>query len=150
MGRCVVMVGLPYPGPSDVELTETIKHIENISSSFLVGHDKSSSSKYDDECKLQPGFDILRKCNKGGREYYENLCMKAVNQSIGRAIRHVNDYAAMLLVDSRYAHTSSNRSFSCPTDKLPQWIKTRLTCAQNYGEVHRLLHQFLKLNKQMH
>lgn len=67
MGRCVVMVGLPYPGPSDVELTETIKHIENISSSFLVGHDKSSSSKYDDECKLQPRFDILRKYNKGGQ-----------------------------------------------------------------------------------
>ncbi|KAF0927648.1 hypothetical protein E2562_035498 [Oryza meyeriana var. granulata] len=135
MGRCVVMVGLPYPSPSDVELTETIKHIENISNSVLVGDGNSSSSKYDDECKLQPGFDILRKCNKGGQEYYENLCMKAVNQSIGRAIRHVNDYAAMLLVDSRYAHTSSNRSSSCPTDKLPQWIKTRLTCAQNYGEV---------------
>ncbi|XP_040380068.1 ATP-dependent DNA helicase DDX11 isoform X2 [Oryza brachyantha] len=149
MGRCVVMVGLPYPSPSDVELTETIKHIENISNSVLVGDD-NSSSKYDDECKLQPGFDILRKCNKGGREYYENLCMKAVNQSIGRAIRHVNDYAAMLLVDSRYAHNSSNKNSSCPTDKLPQWIKTRLTRAQNYGEVHRLLHQFFKLNKQIH
>uniref|UniRef100_A0A0E0PJ32 Helicase ATP-binding domain-containing protein n=1 Tax=Oryza rufipogon TaxID=4529 RepID=A0A0E0PJ32_ORYRU len=134
MGRCVVMVGLPYPSPSDVELTETIKYIENISKPVLVGGDNSSSSKYDDECKLQPGFDILRKCNKGGREYYENLCMKAVNQSIGRAIRHANDYAAMLLVDSRYAHTSSNRSSSSPTDKLPQWIKTRLACAQNYGE----------------
>uniref|UniRef100_A0A0D9ZVU2 Helicase ATP-binding domain-containing protein n=2 Tax=Oryza TaxID=4527 RepID=A0A0D9ZVU2_9ORYZ len=150
MGRCVVMVGLPYPSPSDVELTETIKYIENISKPVLVGGDNSSSSKYDDECKLQPGFDILRKCNKGGREYYENLCMKAVNQSIGRAIRHANDYAAMLLVDSRYAHTSSNRSSSSPTDKLPQWIKTRLACAQNYGEVHRLLHQFFKLNRQTH
>uniref|UniRef100_A0A0D9WE08 Helicase ATP-binding domain-containing protein n=1 Tax=Leersia perrieri TaxID=77586 RepID=A0A0D9WE08_9ORYZ len=136
MGRCVVMVGLPYPSPSDVELMETIKHIDYISNSVLVGDDSSSSSRYDDECKLQPGFDVLMKCNKGGREYYENLCMKAVNQSIGRAIRHVNDYAAMLLVDSRYAHTSSNRSSSCPTDKLPQWIKTRLTCAQNYGEKH--------------
>ncbi|KAL6865252.1 hypothetical protein ACP4OV_016403 [Aristida adscensionis] len=146
MGRCVVMVGLPYPSPSDVELIETIKHIENISSSFLVVGDKASSNKYDDECELQPGYDILRKCNKGGREYYENLCMKAVNQSIGRAIRHINDYAAMLLVDSRYAKTSS-RSFSCPTDKLPQWIKAQLTCAQNYGEVHRSLHQFFKFNK---
>ncbi|KAL5202435.1 hypothetical protein ABZP36_013387 [Zizania latifolia] len=149
MGRCVVMVGLPYPSPSDVELTETIKHIEHISNSVLVGAGNSSNSRYDVECKLQPGFDILRKCNKGGREYYENLCMKAVNQSIGRAIRHVNDYAAMLLVDSRYAHTSLNRSSSCPTDKLPQWIKSRLTCAQNYGDVHRLLHQFFKLNKQL-
>ncbi|RCV15701.1 hypothetical protein SETIT_3G078400v2 [Setaria italica] len=148
MGRCVIMVGLPYPSPSDVELVETIKHIETISSSFLVGDDKASGRKYDDECELQPGYDILRKCTKGGREYYENLCMKAVNQSIGRAIRHINDYAAMLLVDSRYAQASSSKSFSCPTDKLPQWIKARLSCAQNYGEVHRLLHQFFKFNKQ--
>ena len=59
-----------------------------------------------------------------------------------------NDYAAMLLVDSRYAQTSSSKSYSSPTDKLPQWIKARLSCAKNYGEVHRLLHQFFKFNKQ--
>ncbi|KAF8667014.1 hypothetical protein HU200_053185 [Digitaria exilis] len=148
MGRCVIMVGLPYPSPSDVELIETIKHIETISSSLLVGDDKTSGRKCDDECELQPGYDILRKCTKGGRDYYENLCMKAVNQSIGRAIRHINDYAAMLLVDSRYAQASSSKSFSSPTDKLPQWIKTQLSYAQNYGEVHRLLYQFFKFNKQ--
>ncbi|KAM0925170.1 hypothetical protein ACQ4PT_004361 [Festuca glaucescens] len=143
MGRCVLMVGLPYPSPDDMELMETIKHIGN----YTSRDDKSFISN--DECKLEPGFGILRKCNRSGQEYYENLCMKAVNQSIGRAIRHVNDYAAMLLVDSRYSHTSSSRSFSCPAEKLPQWIKTRLTCGQNYGDVHRLLLQFFKFNKQI-
>ncbi|XP_044423565.1 ATP-dependent DNA helicase DDX11 isoform X2 [Triticum aestivum] len=149
MGRCVVMVGLPYPSPDDVELMETIKHIGNYSSTSSVAGDDESSSR-DDECKVEPGFGILRKSGKSGQEYYENSCMKAVNQCIGRAIRHVNDYAAMLLVDSRYSHTSSSRGFSCPVEKLPQWIKTRLTCGQNYGEVHRLLLQFFKINKQIH
>ena len=41
--------------------------------------------------------------------------MRAVNQSIGRAIRHQNDYAALLLVDKRYA---TNRI----SGKLPKWI----------------------------
>ncbi|XP_048559091.1 ATP-dependent DNA helicase DDX11-like isoform X2 [Triticum urartu] len=149
MGRCVVMVGLPYPSPDDVELMETIKHIGNYSSTSSVAEDDESLSR-EDECKVEPGFGILRKSGKSGQEYYENLCMKAVNQCIGRAIRHVNDYAAMLLVDSRYSHTSSGRGFSCPVEKLPQWIKTRLTCGQNYGEVHRLLLQFFRTNKQIH
>ena len=35
--------------------------------------------------------------------HYENLCMKAVNQSVGRAIRHKEDYAAILLLDHRFA-----------------------------------------------
>ena len=34
--------------------------------------------------------------------HYENLCMKAVNQSVGRAIRHKEDYAAILLLDHRF------------------------------------------------
>jgi Rad3-related DNA helicase len=30
-------------------------------------------------------------------------CMKTVNQCIGRAIRHVHDHAAVVLLDGRYA-----------------------------------------------
>ncbi|CBI36138.3 unnamed protein product, partial [Vitis vinifera] len=116
MGRCIVMVGLPYPSPSDIELLERVKYIEGL------GH--------------------------RGKEYYENLCMKAVNQSIGRAIRHINDYAAILLVDARYASDPLKRSFSHPTNKLPQWIKDCLVpVTGKYGEAHRLLHQFFKFNK---
>ena len=67
---------------------------------------------------------------------------------LGRAIRHINDYAAILLVDARYASDSSKRSFSHPVNKLPQWIKDRLVSStKNYGEVHRLLHQFFKFKK---
>ena len=66
----MVMVGLPYPSPSDLELVERIKHIEGIS---------CSDSSYDAES----GFAVLKRCSNKGRDYYENLCMKAVNQSIG-------------------------------------------------------------------
>lgn len=39
---------------------------------------------------------------RAGREYYSSICMRAVNQSIGRSIRHAGDYASILLVDERY------------------------------------------------
>jgi len=48
-----------------------------------------------------------------GDEYYENLCMKAVNQSIGRAIRHKDDYAVIVLLDRRFSEKRA---------KLPGWI----------------------------
>ncbi|XP_057967880.1 uncharacterized protein LOC131157611 [Malania oleifera] len=144
MGRCIVMVGLPYPSPSDLELMERVKYIE------WQGDTTKRQPPAGNECgnkDVQGGFDILRSCKRRGKEYYENLCMKAVNQSIGRAIRHVNDYAAVLLVDSRYASDPLKRSFSQPTSKLPQWIKSRLSIADNYGKVHRMLHRFFKFNR---
>jgi Helicase C-terminal domain len=52
-----------------------------------------------------------------GQAYYHNLCMRAVNQSVGRAIRHAHDYAAVVLVDARY------RSDQRVWNGLPGWLK---------------------------
>ena len=51
-----------------------------------------------------------------GQEYYENLCMRAVNQSIGRSIRHIGDFSAIVLADRRYSTRPS------VVRKLPKWI----------------------------
>jgi chromosome transmission fidelity protein 1 len=57
---------------------------------------------------------MQRKSGVVSKEYYENMCMRAVNQSIGRAIRHRGDYATVLLCDARFARVA---------EKLPGWIK---------------------------
>ncbi|KAJ8756103.1 hypothetical protein K2173_024650 [Erythroxylum novogranatense] len=151
MGRCIVMVGLPYPNPSDVELMERVKYIDSLGQSNLTKNNQISVTNEYYNGDTQSAFSILRNCRRRGKEYYENLCMKAVNQSIGRAIRHINDYAAILLVDKRYAFDSLQRSLSHPTNKLPQWIKDSFVSASDsYGQVHRLLHQFFKFNQKKH
>lgn len=53
--------------------------------------------------------------NSAGSRYLHTLCMRAVNQSIGRAIRHRGDYASILLVDARYAGADVVAG-------LPAWI----------------------------
>lgn len=87
MARCVVVVGLPYPDITDPELLEKMAMMDR-------APDKTIS----------------------GRAYYQNLCMRAVNQSVGRAIRHADDYAAVVLCDQRY---SEERIWSA----LPGWLK---------------------------
>lgn len=61
-----------------------------------------------------------------GQVHYENLCMKAVNQSIGRSIRHALDYACIVLADQRYSRASVQ-------NKLPQWISSQLVACDTFG-----------------
>lgn len=61
-----------------------------------------------------------------GKKFYENICLKAVNQCIGRAVRHKNDFASVLLLDERYNKCSVKNA-------LPSWIKKSLKVC-NYWE----------------
>ncbi|GIY35770.1 hypothetical protein CDAR_27831 [Caerostris darwini] len=109
LGRCVIMVGLPYPNKFSVELKEKMKYLnQNMTST----NGKSA-----------------------GDIYYNNLCMKAVNQSIGRAIRHKNDYASIILLDHRYNNSSVK-------ELLPSWIVKSLTFHPKFGSAYMSLRKF--------
>nr|XP_031861102.1 uncharacterized protein CI109_003463 [Kwoniella shandongensis]KAA5528174.1 hypothetical protein CI109_003463 [Kwoniella shandongensis] len=109
LGRCVIMVGLPFANVGSVELQERMRYVEKLPG---AGADAS-------------------------REMYENLCMRAVNQSIGRAIRHANDYACILLVDKRYATPRIRH-------KLPKWIGEDVKVQSEFGGVARGIAAFFK------
>lgn len=100
LGRGVIIVGLPFPNIRSAIWQAKIKHIES------KAYERSSGSEESKRASSKAA----------GKEFYENACMRAVNQSIGRAIRHRNDYAAILLVDKRY---DTERIQS----KLPAWIR---------------------------
>ncbi|WRT67408.1 uncharacterized protein IL334_004379 [Kwoniella shivajii] len=109
LGRCVMMIGLPFANVGSIELQERMRYIES-----LPGNGKDAS-----------------------REMYENLCMRAVNQSIGRAIRHANDYATILLIDKRYS-TARIRN------KLPKWIGEDVKVQNDYGSVAKGIAGFFR------
>jgi chromosome transmission fidelity protein 1 len=50
------------------------------------------------------------------QQFYQSLCLRAVNQSVGRAIRHATDYAAIVVMDPRYARDDGI------AHGLPQWL----------------------------
>jgi len=66
--------------------------------------------------------------------------MNAVNQSIGRAIRHQHDYAAIVLIDHRY---TTSRIYT----KLPGWIRKSLNVTNLFNESFGTLATFYKYHR---
>lgn len=109
LGRCVVIVGLPYPNINSPEWKARIEYIESSTRSRLTEKGPQASVALS-------GDQAAAAAKQAARDFYENACMRAVNQSIGRAIRHQGDYAAIVLVDRRFG-TERIRA------KLPGWIR---------------------------
>jgi chromosome transmission fidelity protein 1 len=106
LGRCVVIVGLPFPNIQSGEWKAKLGYIENAMEQRLAAEGVG---------------EVERKARgkQAGREFYENACMRAVNQSVGRAIRHREDYAAIVMVDKRFGNERIR-------GKLPGWIQEGL------------------------
>ncbi|KAJ7163289.1 helicase C-terminal domain-containing protein [Mycena filopes] len=120
LARAVVIVGLPFANLGSPELRERMKYVKQL-------EEKRGT-------KRPPGQ------KDAAAELYENLCMNAVNQSIGRAIRHRGDWASLILLDQRYGSPSIRA-------KLPKWIGGSVTVADGFGQVIRELGSFYKSKK---
>ncbi|PSR82419.1 helicase C-terminal domain-domain-containing protein [Coniella lustricola] len=134
LGRCVVVVGLPYPNMNSPEWKARIEYIEAstvkrlLSSSCPTMSSMASATKTPHEAATATSTtgttrtttltreQATAQAKQVARDFYENACMRAVNQSIGRAIRHRADYAAIVLVDRRFAAERIR-------GKLPGWIR---------------------------
>ncbi|KAF2402582.1 DNA repair helicase [Trichodelitschia bisporula] len=111
LGRAVVVIGMPYPNPHTAEWKAKSAYIAQKTDAMRKDTGTGPNGK------------------EAAREFYENATMRAVNQAIGRAIRHRNDYAAILLLDQRYgtervrncnAVASTHTYNRIPTISLPR------------------------------
>lgn len=109
LGRCVMIIGLPYPNIASADWKAKMEYIETTAFTHLTSADSTIS------------HDTARaRAKQASRDFYENACMRAVNQSVGRAIRHRGDYAAIVFVDRRYGAERIRA-------KLPGWIRGGMT-----------------------
>eukprot|EP00613_Pedinella_sp_CCMP2098_P006935 CAMPEP_0171594416 /NCGR_PEP_ID=MMETSP0990-20121206/676_1 /TAXON_ID=483369 /ORGANISM="non described non described, Strain CCMP2098" /LENGTH=180 /DNA_ID=CAMNT_0012155101 /DNA_START=185 /DNA_END=727 /DNA_ORIENTATION=- len=144
LARCVVMVGLPYPDRSDPELIQKIDYLNKRQQTEVeMKHKQEAISNGSSFLGAAPSSSLLSSSkpatpngSNAGNDYYENLCMRAVNQSIGRSIRHVNDYSSILLVDQRWRTKPRVQS------QLPKWIGDQVRHCESFGAVVRNLREF--------
>ncbi|KAJ8044233.1 Fanconi anemia group J protein [Holothuria leucospilota] len=92
--RAVITVGIPFPSFKDpqVELKRA----------------------YNDHYKLERGL-------LSGNEWYEIQAYRALNQALGRCLRHRNDWGALILVDERFRR-NPNKYIS----GLSKWVRNRV------------------------
>ncbi|KFH65683.1 hypothetical protein MVEG_09156 [Podila verticillata NRRL 6337] len=125
LGRGVIMVGMPFPNKRSAELQERMRYMDQ-----LQRHEQDHSFS-----GTAPTMRLT-----AGSEYYENLCMRAVNQSIGRAIRHRGDYAAIVLLDKRYDTPRIRK-------KLPGWIGSSIEVCGQFGPAVKHLAGFFRAKR---
>lgn len=118
LARAVVMVGMPFPNQQSAELKERMRHVRELASISNKGAPTTGRAD-------------------AGQELYVNLCMKAVNQSIGRAIRHQNDFAALILFDCRYGRSNI-------LQLLPGWIRDEVKVQPNFGGLMKDMGAFFR------
>ena len=109
--RCVVVVGLPYPDGRDAVLQEKMKFANRIEG-----------------------------CEGAGKRLYEAMCMRTVNQCIGRSIRHINDYATIVLFDNRYSQPRV-------TAQLPHWLRDDIVVKTKFSKIILNLKEFFAERK---
>merc|ERR1719171_3204622 len=96
----VVIVGLPYPAAKDDKVVEKMKFLD------IIKHDGA------------------------GRQWYSCQAIRAVNQALGRVIRHKDDFGAVLLCDERYSNGGALNSMSMG---LSSWLRPALGVYGSFG-----------------
>lgn len=129
LGRCVMVVGLPYANPNTAEQRAKRGFIEEravAAASASASTPATASTTKTSQAAAQ-----------AAKDFADNTCMRAVNQAIGRAVRHKNDWSAILLFDARYTQKRIQ-------GRLPGWIKASMRGHVDEGRGFKEVEEGLK------
>ncbi|XP_075951589.1 regulator of telomere elongation helicase 1 [Anarhichas minor] len=118
-GRGVIITGLPFPPKMDPRVILKMQFLDEMSR------------------KKTPGLKYL-----SGQEWYKQQAFRAVNQAIGRVIRHKEDYGAILLCDQRFKGSGARA-------QLPSWVRPYVRLYESFGNVIRDVSQFFRVAQKM-
>jgi len=99
--RMVFVLGIPYPARNDLRVL------------------------------MKQNFMDTRGCAGDGARWYAREAIRAVNQTIGRVIRHRNDFGAVLLCDARYAKDGRLSSIA---SGISQWLRPRMYVPSSFEQ----------------
>ena len=127
--RCVVICGIPYPYTKDPKIQEKRNYMDQ----QCWKHNNNNNNNKNNNNSFG--------CCVNGQTWYQQQATRAVNQAIGRVIRHRFDYGAIILADRRFSWSKNQQHIS-------SWIRPFIKTVKNFGLLTRDLTQFFKNAKQ--
>uniref|UniRef100_A0A669AZU7 Regulator of telomere elongation helicase 1 n=1 Tax=Oreochromis niloticus TaxID=8128 RepID=A0A669AZU7_ORENI len=118
-GRGVIITGLPFPPKNDPRVILKMQFLDEMNR------------------KKAPGLKYL-----SGQDWYKQQAFRAVNQAIGRVIRHKEDYGAIFLCDQRFKSADARA-------QLPSWVRSYVRLCDSFGNVVRDVSQFFRIAQKM-
>ncbi|KFV43893.1 Fanconi anemia group J protein, partial [Tyto alba] len=113
--RAVITIGIPFPNVKDLQV--------------------ELKRKYNDQHKNTRGL-------LAGSQWYEIQAYRALNQALGRCIRHRNDWGALILVDDRFRNNPNKYITG-----LSKWIRQQIQHHENFGTARESLRAFAIRNQ---
>nr|XP_020014485.1 Fanconi anemia group J protein [Castor canadensis] len=115
--RAVITIGIPFPNVKDLQVELKRRYNDH--------HSKSRG--------LLPG-----------RQWYEIQAYRALNQALGRCIRHKNDWGALILVDDRFINNPSRY-----TSGLSKWVRQEIQHHSTFENALESLAEFSKKHQKV-
>jgi regulator of telomere elongation helicase 1 len=122
-GRAVIITGLPFPPKMEPKVRLKMAYLD----------EQIKNAGY----KSEKREEVLT-----GSVWYRQQAFRAVNQAIGRVIRHKMDFGAILLCDTRF---SSREAIA----QLPNWVQPVTKVYKKYDDIQQQLVAFFKFTKKV-
>ncbi|CBZ23762.1 putative helicase [Leishmania mexicana MHOM/GT/2001/U1103] len=110
-GRCVLVAGIPYANHTDLFVRLKREYITSVAPQRPLVDGKPFT----------------------GDDWYRNEAMRAVNQCVGRVIRHKDDYGVVLLADERFEGLLGSVS---------EWVRRRTRVFTDFRGAYAAVAQF--------
>lgn len=118
-GRGVIITGLPFPPKMDPRVILKMQFLDEMSRKRVSGMRYLS-----------------------GQEWYRQQAFRAVNQAIGRVIRHKEDFGAIFLCDQRFKSADVRAN-------LPSWVQPYVRPYDSFGNMVRDVSQFFRVAQKL-
>ena len=131
-GRAVIICGIPFANAVDPKI-KLKKEVLNSKLADTRSRNTAAAAKHGIGTEAE---------RISGDAWYVQQAMRAVNQAIGRVIRHKDDFGAIILCEERFGNSRN-------VGQLSKWLRDDVVTYDSYSEAARTLSEFFRSQREM-